>query len=540
MSNELELKKCLREAFAKRGLNLSDSDIVIERSKESSHGDYSTNAAMKCAKMAHCNPRELACYLQQNLQSDLIDHIEVAGPGFVNFFMKKGALQGIIGAILANPDTYGRSPRNGKKIDVEFVSANPTGNLHLGHTRIAVVGDVISNLLDWAGYDVTREYYLNDCGNQVEHLGHSLRGRYHELFGEPCELDADDYHGTDIIEIAKQLKEEKGDSLLVDNQETHDFFIEYGIKAELAKIKRDLDEFRVHFDVLTKESDIRKGNTIENTIKELSPHIYEKDGAYYLKTSDYLDDKDRPIIKSNGQYTYFMPDICYHYNKMSRGFDLLIDVLGADHHGYINRMKSALMMKGYPADSLEVELVQVVRTFRDGVEVKMSKRTGQAITHRELVAECGVDAVRYLFAERSQSSHLDFNYNLAMQQSSENPVFYAQYAHARCCSVLSLGQDIPLDPSGTGLDSEVESALLKQLACFPSAICSAAAERAPHKMAAYIHKTAELVHEFYAKARIIDRNNISLTSSRLALIKASEIVLKNALSLLGVSAPSKM
>ena len=540
MTNLDSLKQSLIEALGAYGLALQPEDIVIETSKDPSHGDYSTNSAMKFAKRLGKNPRELALALQSSLQNPNVDHIEVAGPGFINFFMRKDALQGIIKKIFDEGDQYGRSPRNGKKINVEFVSANPTGDLHLGHTRIAVVGDVISNLLDWAGYDVTREYYLNDCGNQVEHLGHSIRGRYHELFGEPLALDEDDYHGSDLIAIAETIKERYGDKYLADTPESHDFFIHYGIEAELDKIKKDLADFQVRFDVFSYESNIRKGHTIEKTMEELSPYIYEQDGAKYLKTSQFLDDKDRPIVKSNGQYTYFMPDICYHYDKMSRGFDLLIDVLGADHHGYINRMKSALMMKGYSSDSLEVELVQVVRTFRDGEEVRMSKRTGKAITHRELVAEVGKDAVRYLFAERSQSSHLDFDYNLAMDQSSANPVFYAQYAHARCCSLLGLGADIPLDETGKGLESEEETAILKHLASFQASLVSFAAERAPHKLCAYIHKAAELIHEYYAKTRIIDRSNISLTSSHLALIKACEIVLKNALSLLGVSSPSKM
>lgn len=540
MSNEMELKLALKEVFSSLGLNLAEQDIVIERSKDPVHGDYSTNAAMKYAKALGLKPRDLAAKIESSFALPLVEKIELAGPGFVNFFMRKDALTSVLSKIFAEGEGYGRSERNGKRINVEFVSANPTGDLHLGHTRIAVVGDVISSLLDWAGYDVTREYYLNDCGNQVEHLGHSIRARYHELFGEPLDLGNDDYHGTDLIEIAKRIKEEHGDAYLIDNEETHRFFIAYGIEAELSKIKADLDAFRVHFDVFSYESEIRKGDTIAKTIAELSPYIYEKDGARYLKTSSFLDDKDRPIVKSDGSYTYFMPDICYHYDKMSRGYDLLIDVLGADHHGYINRMKSALMMKGYSKDALEVELVQIVRTFRDGQEVKMSKRTGKAITHRELIAEVGVDAVRYLFAERNQSSHLDFNYDLALDQSSANPVYYAQYAHARCCSLLSLGGDIEIDPSGSMLGSEVESSILKHLSSFPADLRSYADERAPHKLCAYIHRLAELIHEYYASTRIIDRNNIPLTSSHLALIKACEIVMKNALGLLGVSAPAKM
>ena len=265
-----------------------------------------------------------------------------------------------------------------------------------------------------------------------------------------------------------------------------------------------------------------------------------QDVATYLRTTAFLDDKDRPIIKSNGLYTYFTPDISYHYRKAGRGYDLLVDVLGSDHHGYINRMKSALMMKGYSKDLLEAEFVQVVRVFKDGKEVKMSKRTGEAITHRELVSEVGKDAVRYFFAERAASSHLDFNYNLATEQSSNNPVYYAQYAHARCASILGLGQDIEIDPSGKGLKEEAEMSILKHLNDFPSMIDNAAVSRSPNRVAAYIHRLAELLHEFYSKCRVIDKANLELTSSRLALVKCVKIVMKEALGLLGVSAPEKM
>lgn len=540
MNSDALLKSLIISAFGKLGVELKEEDVVIERSKDPIHGDYSTNAAMKFCRLAKKAPRDVASFLAENIVSEEIEKIEIAGPGFVNFFMAKGVLQNVLPTIFDDPDNYGRNPSKGIKINVEYVSANPTGDLHLGHTRCAAVGDVIASLYEWAGYDVTREYYVNDCGNQIEHLGHSIRARYHELFGEQPEFDEDDYRGADLIKIAEEIKEKFGDKYLEDSEQTHDFFIRYGIDAELAKINKDLAAFRVRFDKYSYESDIRKGGKIEATLKELAPHTYVQDGATYLRTTDFLDDKDRPIIKSNGQYTYFMPDICYHYDKMSRGYDKLIDILGADHHGYINRMKSALMMKGYPEDALEAEFVQVVRVFRDGVEVKMSKRTGQAIAHRDLVEDVGADAVRYFFVERSQSSHLDFNYNLAMEQSSSNPVYYAQYAHARCCSLLSLAQDIAPDMTGALLQQEEETAILKHLADFPSMIDSAAKERAPYKAVAYIHRLAELIHGFYASCRIIDRENIPLTSSRLTLIKACEIVMRNALGIIGVSAPEKM
>lgn len=540
MTNEELLKNVVVSAAKALGQDLGLGDIVIEHSRDTAHGDYSTNVAMRSCRLFGMKPRDLAEKLISEMKSDAIEKIEIAGPGFINFFLKKDALQSVIEKVLEQGDSYGRLPKNGKKIDIEYVSANPTGDLHLGHTRCAAVGDSIASLLDWAGYDVTREYYVNDCGNQVEHLGHSLRARYHELFGEPLDLAEDDYHGQDLIAIAQKIKDQFGDKYLQDSKESHDFFIRFGIDSELSKIWKDMDAFRVHFDKVSYESDIRSHGNIEKTIEFLKPWIYVQDGATYLRTTDFVDDKDRPIIKADGNYTYFMPDIAYHYNKMERGFDLLIDVLGADHHGYIGRMKSALMMKGYSPDVLQAEFVQVVRVYRDGAEVKMSKRTGKAIAHRDLVEDVGVDAVRYFFAERSQQSHLDFNYNLAMEQSSSNPVYYAQYAYARCASVLSLGSDIALNSRGGELKEESELALLRLLSDFPGVIASSAEERAPYKLAAYIQKLAASIHSFYTNCHILDRKNIAMTSCRLALAKAAKTVMKNALSILGVSAPEKM
>ena len=540
MTNEELLKNVVVSAAKALGQDLGLGDIVIEHSRDAAHGDYSTNVAMRSCRLFGMKPRDLAEKLIPEMKSDAIEKIEIAGPGFINFFLKKDALQSVIEKVLEQGDSYGRLPKNGKKIDIEYVSANPTGDLHLGHTRCAAVGDSIASLLDWAGYDVTREYYVNDCGNQVEHLGHSLRARYHELFGEPLDLAEDDYHGQDLIAIAQKIKDQFGDKCLQDSKESHDFFIRFGIDSELSKIWKDMDAFRVHFDKVSYESDIRSNGNIEKTIEFLKPWIYVQDGATYLRTTDFVDDKDRPIIKADGNYTYFMPDIAYHYNKMERGFDLLIDVLGADHHGYIGRMKSALMMKGYSPDVLQAEFVQVVRVYRDGAEVKMSKRTGKAIAHRDLVEDVGVDAVRYFFAERSQQSHLDFNYNLAMEQSSSNPVYYAQYAYARCASVLSLGGDIALNSRGGELKEESELALLRLLSDFPGVIANSAEERAPYKLAAYIQKLAASIHSFYTNCHILDRENIAMTSCRLALAKAAKTVMKNALSILGVSAPEKM
>ena len=540
MGNEEKLKEILIAIGKEYGLNLTPNDVVLERSKDPSHGDYATNLALRFGKSLGKNPRAFAAEFAEKISDPSIDKVEVAGPGFINFFLHADAMTTVLSEVFRLGENYGRRPSKGKKVNVEFFSANPTGDIHLGHTRIGAFGDSLAETLIWAGYDVTREYYVNDCGNQVEHLGNSLRARYHELYGEPLVLGDDDYHGVDLIDIAKSIREEFGDKYLVDNQESHDFFIRYGIDAELKKIKSELINFRIHFDKFSYESEIRKDNRIEKTIEDLREYTYQSEGATYLRTTAFLDDKDRPIVKSNGQYTYFMPDIAYHYDKMSRGFDLLIDVLGADHHGYINRMKSALAMKGYSPDALEVDLVQMVKTFRDGQEVKMSKRTGKAISHHELVEEVGVDAVRYLFVERSPSTHLDFDYNLALEQSSANPVYYAQYAHARCCSLLGLGADIGIDETGAELSNEYETAILKHIADFGNAIEGAARERAPYRISAYIHTLAELIHDFYAHNRVIDRENLPLTRSRLALVKAAKITLHNALGILGVSSPEKM
>jgi arginyl-tRNA synthetase len=542
MTNEEQLKAAIIEAGKKCGYDFLENDVVIENTKDPAHGDYASNIALRYAKKLGKKPSDLALELQKVLASPVIDKVEVAGPGFINFFLKSASLGSVLSNIFAEGKNYGRGEDKKKKIDVEFVSANPTGDLHLGHTRGAALGDAICNLYDFAGYTVTREYYVNDCGNQVEHLGKSVRARYHELFGEPLTLGDDDYHGTDLIDIAKAIKDQYGEKYLKDNKESHDFFIRFGIDAELAKIKKDMADFHVRFDKFSYESDIRKGTTIPDTIDDLRKrgYVYVQDGATYLKTTAFLDDKDRPIIKKDGSYTYFMPDICYHYNKLSRGFDLCVDLLGADHHGYINRMKSAIMMKGYPETALEIEIYQIVRVYKDGQEVRMSKRTGKAITHRDLVEEVGADAVRYFFVERSGNTHLDFNLNLALSQSKENPVYYAQYAHARCHSLLEMGKNFPLDESGALLKSEGEAQILKHLSDFPSMIEAAALARAPYKVAGYIHELAQSVHEYYASTKIIDAADPKGTSARLGLAKATMIVLENALAILGVSAPDKM
>ena len=533
------LKLKIQKSLSSLGQEVSLNDIVIEHSKDASHGDYATNAAMKLCRLFKRAPLDVAKAIQENIDMDGIEKIEIAGPGFINFFMKNDSLQPIVKKIIEEGDKYGKSPANGKKINVEFVSANPTGILHVGTARGAAIGDSLARLYEASGYEVTREYYINDAGNQINNLGLSIYARYQNLFGIEADIPEGGYGGPDIHDIAKRIKDEIGDAgLHMDDYLT--FFKERGMKIELDRIIEDLALFRVKHDVFSSEKTVRSNNAVEKELEYLSKYTYVEEGATYLRTTDFLDDKDRVIVKSNGDYTYFLPDIVYHVNKLSRGFDQLVDVLGADHHGYINRMKSALMMHGYKEDILDIELIQMVRFIKDGVEIKASKRTGNAITLREICEEVGVDAMRYFFAMRAPSSHLDFDMNLAMEQSSNNPVYYAQYAHARLCSILNQGKDIPMDIDAKECKMPSELELMKHLASFPNVIKDAAKEKAPYKITNYIHDLAELVHGFYTECHVIDRNNVATSSSRLALCLASKQVMKNALDLIGVSAPEHM
>ena len=544
MNIENLLKEKLVNALNSLGLEVSVADIVIETSKSPIHGDYATNCALKFASRLKKSPRDFAQEIVGILEKSGIEKIEIAGPGFINFFLEKTTIGSVVKKVIAEGDNYGRAEKKNKKINVEFVSANPTGDLHLGHARIAAVGDSICRLYDFAGFDVTREYYVNNAGNQINTLGLSLSIRYHQAFGEDVELPEDSYHAQDIVDIAASLKAKYGDKLLSETKENFDFITNYGMEEELNKIWRDLDLYRVHFDVVTLETDIRKNDHVKHVLEEkYNKYSYVDDGAIFLKTSDFLDDKDRCVVKKDGSYTYMRPDIAYHLNKLNRGYDLLIDVLGADHHGYINRMKSALMMQGYSSDVLEIELIQIVRLIQGGKEVRMSKRTGAGISLRELCEEVGVDATRYFFVSRAGSAHLDFDLDVALQKNSSNPVYYAQYAHARLCKVLSLAKEkgIDIDENASSLsDSKYENDLLKCINDFPKTVESAAIKRAPYMMANFIQSLASAIHAFYTECRLIDESNLSLTSSRLALAKAGSITMKNALNLIGVSAPENM
>ena len=542
MENKDVLKQKIQEALKQLGVEIELSQIDVEASKDPTHGDFASNVALKNARVFHMSPLDVAKKIVDVIDKEGIEKIEIAGPGFINFYLKKDSLTSVISQIINENENFGRGKKKNLKVNIEFVSANPTGDLHVGHARGAAIGDSIARIMEFDGYDVTREYYINDAGNQIDHLGESILERIKEALGLPFKMPEDGYHGEDVKQVALKIIEDIKERLPAALNEEN--FIEElkirGMELELEKIRKDLKEYGVVFDVYSSEKAIRGNDSVNKEIEYLDKHIYKEDGALVLRTTDFLDDKDRVIVKRNGEYTYFLPDIVYHVNKLSRGFDKLIDVLGADHHGYINRMKSALMMHGYPSDILDIELIQMVRMLKDGKEFKLSKRTGNGYTLRELCEDVGTDAARYFFVMRAASGHLDFDLDLAVKQSGDNPVYYAQYAHARLSSILSSASDIELDLEGKRLELPSEFALLKHLSLFPEVVASASKDRAPYKISNYIHETAEKVHAFYTECRVINRDDLEVTSSRLALCRASEIILKNALNLLGVSAPERM
>lgn len=477
-----------------------------------------------------------------------IEKMEIAGPGFLNFYMDNRYLTNLIPTVLEADEAYGQTNvGNGTKVQVEFVSANPTGDLHLGHARGAAVGDSLSNILAKAGYDVTREYYINDAGNQINNLAYSVEARYFQALGMEKEMPQDGYHGEDIINIGKTLAKEHGNEYVdYDAQERFDTFREYGLKYEMEKLKNDLEDFRVPYDVWYSETSLYHNGKIDRALEALKEngHIYEEDGATWFRSTTFGDDKDRVLIKNDGSYTYLTPDIAYHKDKLERGFEKIINVWGADHHGYIPRMKAAIQALGYSKEALEVEIIQLVHLYKNGEKMKMSKRTGKAVTMRDLVEEVGLDATRYFFAMRSADTHLDFDLDLAVSQSNENPVYYAQYAHARISSILRQGEeqglvlDAQADLSLIGAEKELD--VLKKIGEFPQAVGEAAEKRMPHRITNYIFDLASTFHSFYNAEKVLDSEQPEKSKARLALIKAVQTTLKNALALIGVSAPEKM
>ncbi|MFZ7946500.1 arginine--tRNA ligase [Neobacillus sp. 19] len=548
-----KIKEEIRAAVLKAGLATEEQipDVILETPKEKAHGDYSTNMAMQLARVAKKAPRmiadELVAHFDRSKAS--IEKIELAGPGFINFYMNNSYLTDLIPTILEAGDQYGSTTvGGGQKIQVEFVSANPTGDLHLGHARGAAVGDSLCNILAKAGYDVSREYYINDAGNQINNLALSVEARYFQALGMEKEMPEDGYHGADIIGIGKALAKEYGDKYVnVSDEERFEFFRDYGLKYEMAKLKKDLEDFRVGFDVWYSETSLYKNGKIDEALAALreSGYVYEQDGATWLRSTDFGDDKDRVLIKQDGSYTYLTPDIAYHKDKLARGFEKLINIWGADHHGYIPRMKAAIQSLGYDREALEVEIIQLVHLYKNGEKMKMSKRTGKAVTMRDLVDEVGLDATRYFFAMRSSDTHMDFDLDLAVSESNENPVYYAQYAHARICSILRSGVEQGVTVAADAnfslvASSEKEIDLLKKLGEFPSAVGEAAVKRVPHRITNYIFELASTFHSFYNAEKVLDLEQLERTKARLGLVKTVQITLKNALALIGVSAPEKM
>lgn len=546
------LKEEIKAAVLKAGLAEESQipNVVLETPKDKTHGDYSTNMAMQLARVAKKAPRQIAEEIVAHFDKGKasIEKLDIAGPGFINFYMNNQYLTKLIPSVLEAGEAYGETNiGNGERVQVEFVSANPTGDLHLGHARGAAVGDSLCNVLSKAGYDVSREYYINDAGNQINNLALSVEVRYFEALGLEKPMPEDGYRGEDIIAIGKRLAEEYGDRFVNEEEsERLAFFREYGLKYELEKLSKDLENFRVPFDVWYSETSLYQNGKIDKALEALREkgHVYEEDGATWFRSTTFGDDKDRVLIKKDGTYTYLLPDIAYHKDKLDRGFDKLINVWGADHHGYIPRMKAAIEALGYEKGTLEVEIIQLVHLYKNGEKMKMSKRTGKAVTMRDLIEEVGLDAVRYFFAMRSADTHMDFDLDLAVSTSNENPVYYAQYAHARICSMLRQGEEQGLKPAAdldfSHIQSEKEYDLLKTIGGFPEAVAEAAEKRIPHRVTNYIYDLASALHSFYNAEKVIDPENEEKSRARLALMKATQITLNNALQLIGVSAPEKM
>lgn len=537
-------RKAMAEGIIKEGVLPS---VVLEVPPQKEFGDFATNFAMQAAKSLRCNPRAAAEAVVDRIDCPYIERAEIAGPGFINLYLRPDWVYKLLRAILDEGDDYGSiRQEHPEKIQLEYVSANPTGPLHVGHGRGAAVGSSLANLMRAAGYDVTREYYINDAGNQIENLTLSVNARYLSLLGVECEFPENGYHGADITETAQRIAHIYGDKFLkLKEAERLQAFKTLALKEKLAALKEDLQAFNVDFDVWFSERTLHEEGCIKAACDFLCEkgYMYEHEGALWLKSTEYGDDKDRVVIRENGVPTYLAADIAYHRNKFERGFDHVINLWGADHHGYIARMKAAVGSLGYRPEQLEVLILQMVSLFRNGEPVKMSKRTGQSVTLNELIEEVGTDAARFFFIMRSIDSQLDFDLTLATEKSSENPVYYVQYAHARICSILRQIEEekISVDESAplTSLREEVEITLIKKLGEYPELVAGAARERAPHRIAHYLYDLAGLFHSFYNQCRILGVEP-EAQQARLLLVIAVRRVLRHALAILGISAPERM
>lgn len=526
-------------------------EFVLEVPREKEHGDFATNIAMLLSRQAKMAPRQIAEIITGHMETDgtWVAKTEIAGPGFINFHLDYKWVYDVFPQIMDQGDSYGNSTTGGgKKVQVEFVSANPTGLLHMGNARGAALGDTMASLLQAAGFEVTREFYINDAGNQIENFGKSLEARYLQLLGQDVPFPEEGYHGQDIIDTVRGLIEKDGDKYLqMPSDERKQIMIKYALQEKLSAIKTALGEFGVTYDVWFSEQTLHESGAIDDCLKELRAkgYIYENEGAVWLKTTEFGDEKDEVLIRSNGTPTYFAADIAYHKNKFDRGFEWVINIWGADHHGHIRRLKGAMNALGYNPDKLDIVIMQLVRLFKNGEIVRMSKRSGEFITLQELVSEVGKDAARYFFVMRSPDSHLDFDMDLAKSESSDNPVFYIQYAHARISSIFRQMQEkggtVPAagECNFTLLKEEAELELIRKLTDFPTEIAEAAVSTEPHRIARYAHELAGLFHSFYNSHRVMV-DDVELQKSRLVLVNCTRIVIRRALNLLGLTAPESM
>lgn len=535
------------ETAIKATFDVTPESLIFELPKDKTHGDLACTVAFSLAKPLKKAPRMIAEALIEAIAlDDVIAKLEVAGPGFINITLAKDSLYDVIPRILDETSTF-MAPNvgAGQKILLEYVSVNPTGHMHIGHARGAASGDTLARLLTQTGFDVLREYYVNDAGNQMENLAKSLYVRYLEALNHPATMPEDGYFGQDIIALGQQIAEADADQW-VDHPDHLKIFRQKGLEALLEAIKTDLNRAGVAFDSFYHETSLYENGHVEDVLNRLkaSGYTYEKEGALYLKTSEKGDEKDRVLVKSSGDYTYILPDIAYHEQKIQRGYTHLIDILGTDHHGYIARLKASLEILGYDPNALEVLLIQLVRVIRDGVEVKMSKRSGKSLSLRDLLDDVGPNPIRYFFAARSLNTHMDLDLNLAEKQRNENPVYYVQYAHARIASLLKKADDLnyPVAQSPTTHDTlnmDVIAPLLNHLRQYPDMLEKAALSREIHKIPNYLHELASLFHRWYAEEKLITED-ADYSLERITLLKAIQKVLANGLTLIGVDAPDVM
>lgn len=534
MSIKKELQQIIKKALDDCNIDFLEEKIIIETPKEESFGDYSTNVALLLTKELHENPHDIATKIINSIKNDIIEKIDIAGPGFINIYLTKERKLQEINKIITENKNYGRSNiGENKKVNIEYVSANPTGTLHIGHGRGATYGDNLSRIMQFCGYDVTREYYINDAGNQMNNLGASIKERYKEICGLDYKIPEDGYHGKEIIDLANQIYDNYKDNKL---DQSIEYFKQEGLKVLLNNIKKDLDNFRVNFDVFTSEQTLYDNGYVEDVLNHFKKknECYITEDALWLKTSTHGDEKDRVIVKNDGTYTYLLPDIAYHVNKIKRGFDELIDVLGADHHGYINRLKGALEILGYDSSILDIKILQMVRLLKDGEEIKISKRTGKTITLNDLIDEVGVNAARYFFASKSLDTQMDFDISLATQKNNENPVYYIEYANSRIASILNnYKKEIkPLKEYHT-INDNTAYTIMNKLLSFEDTVISANMKKQPHIICNYVYELASLFHTYYAKEKFITTDEV-YTQERIALLKAIKIVINNSLNLIGI------